>query len=339
MPADEKFLRLSRSGFSFFKLPRDVRDLIYGYLVEPFRNPSTHCTEVAVGLVHLRRCHPFRNGYALTASLADPRPSAIYSQHSTIDHGLQLEDYEMLRACSQVNHQLRAELRGAFWSNVYIDIDHWEYLLVDFLEERPAVWKGVKRLRMEWNCGYSPYWLDDKIVKFCEYISEHLDLDELLFVFSTTPSVARYLLSHDDVKWVKAFRKMKFKKLQMKLDLEIELASEPDEENDHVVGDIEGILNLQADGELDGDDNVDSAYESSDGSGSDQDSEGGVDSDWMDSEEEAEAAREALTNELAPLLEALLQPQGPTVGATEEERYLEAKALLVAPPAEEVDDE
>ncbi|KAG4415636.1 hypothetical protein IFR04_011250 [Cadophora malorum] len=338
MPADEKFLRLSRSGFSFFKLPRDVRDLIYGYLVEPFRDPSTHCTEVAVGLVHLRRCHPFRNGYAVTAPPADPGPSAIYSQHSTIDYGLQLEDYEMLRACSQVNHQLRAELGAAFWSNVYIDIDHWEYLLVDFLEDRPAVWKGVKRLRMEWNCG-SPYWLDDKIVKFCEYVSDHLDLDELLLVLSTTPSVARYLLSHDDVEWVKAFRKMKFKKLRIKLDLETELASEPDEENGHVVGDMEEIVGLQTDDELDGGDNMDSAYESSDGSGSDQDSEGGFDSDWMDSEEEAEAARETLTSELTPLLEALLQPQVPTVGATEEERYLEARALLVALPTKEEDDE
>src|SRR3546814_1934858 len=68
----------------------------------------------------------------------------------------------------------------------------------------------------------------------------------------------------------------------IKLDLETELASEPDEENGHVVGDMEEIVGLQTDDELDGGDNMDSAYESSDGSGSDQDSEGGFDSDWME---------------------------------------------------------
>ncbi|PVH80655.1 hypothetical protein DL98DRAFT_188740 [Cadophora sp. DSE1049] len=102
----------------------------------------------------------------------------------------------------------------------------------------------------------------------------------------------------------------------------------------------EEIDDVQTDEELDGDNDFNSGDVTSDGGGSDQGSDGGFDdSDWIDSEEEAEAARETLINELTPLLEALLQPPVPRAEATGEERYLQARALLVAPPAEGEDDD
>ncbi|KAH6722546.1 hypothetical protein BKA61DRAFT_178413 [Leptodontidium sp. MPI-SDFR-AT-0119] len=203
---------------------------------------------------------------------------------------------------------------------------------MDFLEDRPSVCSGIKRLRMEWDGEYSPHWLDDKIVVFCEYVSEHLELGNLVFVFSTTVSVARYLLAHDDVKWVKAFRKMKVKTLQLHLHLENDEASGPDVAEDHAVDNIEDVDDVQTDEEPDSEHDANSADGASDGDDFDQGGDGGSDDDaFLNSEDESEAARESLIRDFTPLLEALLRLTESSDWISEEQRYLDARALLVAP--------
>jgi hypothetical protein len=88
------------------------------------------------------------------------------------------QDFTTVLSLSQVSHQVRAELGEMFWSNIYVDIDHWEYLFIDFLEDRPDVHQSIKKLRMEWSCEISPSELDGHIIEFCEYLSKHLILDE-----------------------------------------------------------------------------------------------------------------------------------------------------------------
>jgi hypothetical protein len=105
---------------------------------------------------------------------------------------------------SQVNHQVREEIGAAFWNNISFDLDHWEYLLLAFLADRPSVAPSIKKLRMEWDCSDEATDLDNAIVDFCEYISGRLLLDEMTFVLCTSPLIARQIIaSEGNIAWGK----------------------------------------------------------------------------------------------------------------------------------------
>jgi hypothetical protein len=271
-----------------------------------------------VGLVHNRRCHPFRNGYEMRVPVAineeyrcnvqhneqqndqqnsqnnQQQNDEHNNQHTGQDnnHGndqrvmqklqhlhIKRQDYETIWSLSRVNHQIRKEMGSLFWKNIHLDIDHWEYLFIDFLKDRPAVCKGIKKLRMSWNCDEHPWDLDHTIISFCKYISQHLVLDELLFVLCTTPTIARQILaSGGQLAWVQVFRRIVVKTLRV----ELFLCDDDDEVSD------------------DQDDNSDSNAESE------------------------EARYERLANEMNPLMEAMLHP--PELELTEENDYLLSRA-------------
>lgn len=86
------------------------------------------------------------------------------------------------------------------------------------LEDRPAVHNGIKKLRVEWFCEEHAHELDSIVVEFCEYLSEHLVLDEFLLVFSSTLDILKQLVDDGDhIAWVQAFRKINVQKLTVKL--------------------------------------------------------------------------------------------------------------------------
>jgi hypothetical protein len=229
--------------------------------------------EVQVGIVDNRRCHPFRNGYEMRVPVAVNPPKIPYSKpdgessdvssdisddesnnesdDQSDDHPndqpnnqpteqpkdehyhLKRQDYDTIWALSKVNHQIRAELGSLFWNNIYVDVDHFEYLLIDFLKDRPAVHAGIKKLRMSWDCYGDETDLDYTIIDFCSYISQHLVLDELIFVLCTSPAIARQILATDgDLDWIQAIRTINVKTLKVGLFLCAGDDDAPDEEDD-----------------------------------------------------------------------------------------------------------
>jgi hypothetical protein len=148
---------------------------------------------------------------------------------------LERQDYDAIWSLSKVNHQIRAEVGSLFWNNVYVDIDHFEYLLIDFLQDRPAIHTGIKKLRMSWDCYKDEKDLDHTIVVFCQYLSQHLVLDELIFVLCTSPAIARRILASDGaLAWIETFRKINVKKLKVNFflfDSEDELLGEEDDQD------------------------------------------------------------------------------------------------------------
>jgi len=214
--------------------------------------------KVQIGIVYNRRCHPFRNDYEMRipVTIKPPKiPYRIPDADSSSESGDESNDesndeyddesngesdeqpnnqppkppkdehyhlkrsyYDNIWALSKVNHQIRAELGSLFWKNVYVDIGHFEYLLLDFLKDRPAVHAGIKKLRMSWDCSDDEAGLDDAIIDFCPYASQHLVLDELVFVLCTSPAVARRILATEgDLEWIRAVREINAKTLKLVL--------------------------------------------------------------------------------------------------------------------------
>lgn len=60
--------------------------------------------------------------------------------------------------------QIRTEIEGASWKNVYVDLNHCEYL---FVEDQAATHKAIMRVCMEVECNDDPSDLDDMIFNFC----------------------------------------------------------------------------------------------------------------------------------------------------------------------------
>jgi hypothetical protein len=231
--------------------------MIYRYFIDPFRNPwYNNSIEVNIGLVHNHKCHPYRERYEIWIPVAVKPPKIPYrgpvrnddsSNESDDESDIQLDDqpndqpndqpadqpatepqpqhYHLRRSdfnniwsLSRVNRQLRSELGSLFWRNIYLDNDQWEHLLLSFLRERPSVHAGIKKLRMSWNCESSESDLDYEILDFCAYISEHLELDELVFVLCTSPTIARQILrSGEELEWVRAVRTIRTRRLKVRL--------------------------------------------------------------------------------------------------------------------------
>jgi hypothetical protein len=168
-------------------------------------------------VVYNRRCHPFHNGYELFAppALSSGDLSFRVSKHEHIKQS----NYNSIWSLSRVNRQVRTELGIMFWKNVCIEIDHWEYLFIDFLKDRPAVCQSIKKLRMDWACEF-PKALNDTIKEFCKYISKYLVLDELVLCLEASEKTVREILATgEELRWVKAFRKINVKKLKVDLGL------------------------------------------------------------------------------------------------------------------------
>ncbi|RDW69937.1 hypothetical protein BP5796_08334 [Coleophoma crateriformis] len=358
VPIEEELEAMSMGGAaaaplqgSFLALPKDIRDLIYQHWLAPFQNPWDHGRiHVAVGVVYDRRCHPFRNGYSLTVPVAvaardnDYRPEA---PHYHLARG----EYHRLAALAQTCKQVRAELGAMFWRNVYVDIDHWEYLFVDFLQDRPAAWAGIKKLRMVWACEDRATDLNDgwgSIVEFCDFIHNKLELEELIFNLETCPRVVKDILAMgNSLKWVRAFRQLKMEKLSVVLSLcrdkneGSDMSDLSDGTHDYLDSDSEDeedvavrqaaldYLAQDEDVALSEDDEeepgldaastgsssgLETPSEESSSSASsdveDDDEDEDVD-DYDDDDEDSIGSmefREALSAELAPLIEALLHP-------------------------------
>jgi hypothetical protein len=82
------------------------------------------------------------------------------------------------------------------------------------LKERPYVHKGIKTLRMEWDCEGHAKELDDRIMGFCEYLSKHLVFDELIFAFRNIIEIMQELVAGgESIVWVRAFKKINVRKL------------------------------------------------------------------------------------------------------------------------------
>jgi hypothetical protein len=109
------------------------------------------------------------------------------------------------------------EIGKAFWKNVYVDLNAWQFLIIDLLNDRPAVHEGIKGIQIGIDCDSDPSALNH-LVDFCNCISEELILDEFRLVFYTNPRVAREILdTGNDLKWVKAFRQIKVEKIKVEL--------------------------------------------------------------------------------------------------------------------------
>jgi hypothetical protein len=226
--------------------------MIYEYVIDPFRNPwQNNGIKVQIGIVYNRRCHPFRNGYEMRIPVAVKPPRIRYykpdedsdddsSEGSESDDGfndqsnnhinfhipeaphyhLKRQDYDTIWALSQVNHQIRAELGTLFWHNVFVDVDHFPHLLLDFLKDHPAAATGIKKLRMSWDCDSDETDLDYTIFgDFCAHIAQHLVLDELVFVLCTSPLIARQILATEGegLEWVRDVRAINVRKLKVNL--------------------------------------------------------------------------------------------------------------------------
>lgn len=71
---------------------------------------------------------------------------------------------------------------------------------------------------MGWICDGSSSELDSEIIEFWEYVSQHLVLHELIFVFSSTVLIMKELVSQgEEIAWVRAFRKINVRKLTVQL--------------------------------------------------------------------------------------------------------------------------
>ncbi|RDW89715.1 hypothetical protein BP6252_01747 [Coleophoma cylindrospora] len=230
LPIEEELEAMNMGGAaatplqgSFLALPKDIRDLIYQHWLAPFQNPwDRGRIHVAVGVVYDRRCHPFRNGYSMTVPVAVAARDHDYRPEAPHYH-LARAEYHRLAALAQTCKQVRAELGAMFWRDVYVDIDHWEYLFVDFLQDRPAAWSGIKKLRMVWACEDRATDLNDgwgSIVEFCDFVQDKLELEELIFNLETCPRVVKEILAMgNSLKWVRAFRQLKTEKLSVVLNL------------------------------------------------------------------------------------------------------------------------
>lgn len=223
--------------------------MIYEYFIDPFRNPwQSNGIKVQIGIVYNRRCHPFRNGYEMRIPVAVKPPRVRYhspeddsdddsstDSSNESDNGsnnqpsfhfrepphyhLKRQDYDTIWALSNVNHQIRVELGTLFWNNVYVDVDHFPHLLIDFLKDHPAAATGIKKLRMSWDCENDETDLDyTNFSDFCAHITQHLVLDELIFVLCTSPAIARQILAtEEDLGWVEAVKSINVQRLKVNL--------------------------------------------------------------------------------------------------------------------------
>ena len=226
------------SSFQFLQLPKFIRESIYDYHIQPFRNKhQNNRITMEIEIIHnvyKGRCHPFRNGYELKI------PVAVKDHAGPFDckyRHLKREHYEIIRSLSSVSHQVRAELGAAFWKNIYLDIEDCEYLLFDCINDRPAIVESIKVLSMEWGCDKSPDELDYVMIDFCKLVATKLKLDKLVFCLRASPYIARQIIaSGARIAWVKAFRAIETKILRVKLRLhdedEVERSARDDSSKD-----------------------------------------------------------------------------------------------------------
>ncbi|KAM3079509.1 hypothetical protein ACMFMG_005930 [Clarireedia jacksonii] len=223
----------------FFEFPAEIQLLIIEKCVEPLRvRVEDNSIVVTLKEIFGRRCHPFRNGYQIEVPDHSGCSSSIY-RHNYI-RTLNEDEYEVIRALSQTSHQIRKLLQSVFWRDVYLNIGNRGYDLFHMLQDRPALRGSIKKLRMTWHCSgsgaYIPWtrwcnstgwWCYEEIISLLQYISSQLELDELSVALSVKDrSRIENILTNDNISWVQAFRKMRFKKL--KIDLWIEELMDPE---------------------------------------------------------------------------------------------------------------
>ncbi|KUJ11906.1 uncharacterized protein LY89DRAFT_786073 [Mollisia scopiformis] len=269
--ASEESPTHTRRAFRFLDLPRDVRDMIYDYIVDPFRLKCRNDRiEVSIRPTWGGRCHPLRDGYTLRI-IDSKYPDMIY------DHGKHPLIFRAVISLAQVNHQIRTEIGHFFWKNTVLSASGEEgqcLLMIDLLRDRPAIHRGIKSLILSWTCGEGPMSLNDHVPEFCEYLAKHLALDEIQLEIWTTPSTAREIIElQESIAWVQAFRKITRKELtfalylsnaeDLQLELEMDFNSGWHSEYESV--DLTNGSNSNDSGSADGaEDGIDSAHYSTD---------------------------------------------------------------------------
>ena len=89
---------------------------------------------------------------------------------------------------------------------------------------------------MDWACEF-PKALNDTIKQFCKYISKYLVLDELVLCLEASEKTVREILATgEELRWVKAFRKVNVKKLKLDLGLHDNGSANDDSEDQSVEG-------------------------------------------------------------------------------------------------------
>ncbi|KAL3425923.1 hypothetical protein PVAG01_02714 [Phlyctema vagabunda] len=252
----------------FLTLPKEIRDQIYAHCVLPFRNPllggSVGSIRVKVGNVHGYPCHPFRDGYDswVPPSIMLTDEDEDGSQIPECDSHVTYADYDRVRALSQVSRVVRSELGACFWSRTYVDINHWEYLFLDFLNDRPAIWSGIKTLRMQWECEGRPTALNrgwGAIIDFCNAVEHRLELDNCVLVLVTSYNVANKIIEKgENIAWVRALKKIKMKELTVNLSLVPHRNKEEDEDDDEEGEELDDEVDSDSLDDLYSDDDNDS---------------------------------------------------------------------------------
>jgi hypothetical protein len=166
---------LYRYSFQFLNLPRDVRYIIYDYLVKPFQH---HSSRMFVSL------HSIPPELDMDSAVARPDVNFYPTRGGTSS------EFRILTSMAAVNHQVRAEIGSSFWKDVHLFADLSSLTLIDFLKNRPAIHRGIKSLSLSWKCQSVPYHVY-KVVETCNYLADHLALGWIILNFNTTLSISR----------------------------------------------------------------------------------------------------------------------------------------------------
>jgi hypothetical protein len=270
-----------------------------------------------------RGCHPFRAGYAIKVV------STLYYDRIPGDkHSHAHQDYcDQVRHLSQVSHQMRAEVGELFWKHTNIHIDHWEYLFIGFLQDRPLVAAGIKVLTMFWHCKEDETALDHTMIKWCEYASPHLVLDNLRLHISAPAPVAKRIVERgDSLKWIQALKKIKMKEIAICFYIDPpEVPEDSDDDPDNTSAPAHNSGGESDTGTDDGNeedrDALENASAADDGGGDWEPPPINEDEDW--------GYESILAERLNPLMEAIILPPRPCPSPiTAEALYLQTRLNL-----------
>lgn len=201
--------------------------MIYDHLVEPLRNYRGEII-IYVGAFEARKCHPFRNGYELRIPMINNLFPKTWSTRDTSPlpladaRGLESQHYNLVWYLSKVSHQVREEIGRRFWSNIHVTFHGStthinKNFILNFLQNCPAVRTGIGSIDLAIKCHDDDISEVDWItIEILEYFSEHLVLDDVqMALMCRIGTVRRILSSGDQLGWVKAFRKLNTKRLNV----------------------------------------------------------------------------------------------------------------------------
>ncbi|CAG8951096.1 hypothetical protein HYFRA_00006494 [Hymenoscyphus fraxineus] len=191
-----------------------IREKIFEYLVEPFKNESG---AIQLKILYVRPeergCHPSRSGYEIVIPFElDRKPSLRpwpqkRNNQTTI---IPRHHYDTILALSQVNSCIRKELGSLLFNKVQVNIaaQNMPQALYKLLDDRPQLYDRIEKLAITIN----PTGLDQKEFNDqCERMKEVLkkDFKEFTLTINTSSAVAKRILAKGKkIPWVKYLREM-----------------------------------------------------------------------------------------------------------------------------------